>query len=207
MGFFMSIFARQKTIFCACVLLGLLSLTSCSSTQKMESRAKEQVLLVSVSEQKMLLLEGGREAARYLVSTAKNGLGDTPDSYKTPVGLMEVAEKIGDGLPLGSVLKDRQATGEVIEVGAPGRDPIVSRILWLRGLEESNRNAYARFIYIHGTPQESLLGTPASFGCIRMRSVDIMALYERIYPGAKILVSEESLEKAKLLWISAHPPA
>ena len=152
----------------------------------------------------MIFLENGLEVDVYPISTAKKGLGDAPDSYMTPAGLMEVAEKFGANLPLGSVLKDRQPTGEIIAIDAPGRDPIVSRILWLRGLEDGNRNAYERFIYIHGTPQESLLGTPASFGCIRMRSSDIMALYERINSGAKVLVSEQTTDQEKLRWISKH---
>ena len=134
--------------------------------------------------------------------SAKNGIGDTPDSYQTPAGLMEVTEKFGGGLPLGSVLKDRQPTGEIIPIDTPGRDPIVSRILWLRGLEKSNQNAYERFIYIHGTPQESLLGSPVSFGCIRMSSNDIISLYERIQPGAKVWVSDQAIDTEKLRWLT-----
>jgi lipoprotein-anchoring transpeptidase ErfK/SrfK len=194
--------SRQQAFLLPGVLAGALMLSACSAPKKIDAQTKQQILIVSVQEQKMLFLEDGVEVERYLISTAKNGLGDTPDSYKTPAGFMEVAEKFGADLPLGSVLKDRQPTGEIIAVDAPGRDPIVSRVLWLRGLEEGNRNAYERFIYIHGTPQESLLGAPASFGCIRMRSSDIMALYERIYPGAKVWVNEELLDTAKLRWLA-----
>ena len=197
-------FFRQQAFLLARVLAGLLSLSACSAPKKIDAKTKKQVLIVSIQEQSMLFLEDGLEVNRYPISTAKNGLGDTPDSYKTPAGLMEVAEKFGGDLPLGSVLKDRQATGEIIPVDAPGRDPIVSRILSLRGLEESNRNAYERFIYIHGTPQESLLGTPVSFGCIRMRSNDIITLYESIHPGAKVWVSEEPIPQAKLRWLAGN---
>ena len=202
MGFGMVLSFRQHVCLLSCVFAGLLMLSACSVPKQINTKAKEQVLIVSTQEQKMLFLEDGIEVERYLISTAKNGLGDAPDSYKTPAGLLEVTEKFGDGFPLGSVLKDRQATGEIIPVDAPGRDPIVSRILWLRGLEETNRNAYERFIYIHGTPQESLLGTPVSFGCIRMRSNDIIVLYERIQAGAKVWVGEESIDDAKLRWLA-----
>jgi hypothetical protein len=180
----------------------LTSLSACTSMTKSATngKAQQQVLLVSVPEQKMLFIENGQEQETFLISTAKKGIGDVPDSYMTPAGTMEIAEKFGDNLALGSVLKDRVATGEVVPVEAPGRDPIVTRVLWLRGLEERNRNAYPRFIYIHGTPQESLLGTAASFGCIRMSSTDIVRLYDAIAIGAKVVVSEAPLESLKAQW-------
>lgn len=183
----------------------LASLSACTSMTKSATNAKaqQQVLLVSVPEQKMLFIENGQERETFLISTAKKGIGDVPDSYMTPAGTMEIAEKFGDNLALGSVLKDRVATGEVVPIEALGRDPIVTRVLWLRGLEERNRNAYPRFIYIHGTPQESLLGTAASFGCIRMRSVDIVRLYDAIAVGAKVVVSEAPLESLKAHWMLA----
>lgn len=139
----------------------------------------------------MVLLEDGKPLATYVISTAKRGIGDMPDSYMTPGGRMQIAEKIGAGVPLGSVFKDRKPTGEIVAADAPGRDPVVTRILWLRGTEQRNRNAYPRFIYIHGTPQESLLGTPASYGCIRMRSVDIAELFELVGVGAVVDVLEQ----------------
>ena len=195
---------RLQAFFFPCLIAGLLSLSACSVPKKADANApaKQQILIVSISEQKMLFIEDGIEVNRFRISSAKNGIGDTPDSYQTPAGLMEVTEKFGSGLPLGSVLKDRQPTGEIIPVDAPGRDPIVSRILWLRGLEEGNRNAYQRFIYIHGTPQESLLGSPVSFGCIRMSSNDIISLYERIQPGAKVWISEQTIDQEKLRWLT-----
>ncbi|MDP1980622.1 L,D-transpeptidase [Undibacterium sp.] len=154
-------------------------------------------LLISVPDQKMLLLEDGKPVATYAISTAKRGIGDMPDSYMTPGGRMQIAEKIGAGAPLGAVFKDRLATGEIVAADAPGRDPVVTRILWLRGTELRNRNAYPRFIYIHGTPQESLLGTPASYGCIRMRSVDIAELFGRVGVGAVVDVVDQAVETLK----------
>jgi lipoprotein-anchoring transpeptidase ErfK/SrfK len=137
----------------------------------------------------MTVFEHGKPIASYPVSTSKFGLGDMPGSNCTPLGKMAVAQKIGRGAPLGMKFKSRQPTGEIVPVNAPGRDPIVTRILWLRGLEKRNANAFDRMIYIHGTPEESRLGTPASFGCIRMRSRDIAELYDTVGRGAQVIVT------------------
>ena len=80
-------------------------------------------------------------------------------------------------MPPGAVIKNRVPTGEVVTANAPGRDPIVARVIWLRGMEGQNRGARDRCIYIHGTPEERRIGKPASFGCVRMRSRDVIALY------------------------------
>ena len=89
------------------------------------------------------------------------------------------------------VFKDRKPTGEILFPNAPGRDPIVTRILWLKGKEPRNRNAYARYIYIHGTPEEKNLGQPKSYGCIRMSSADVAQLYECVEKGTRVdIVSE-----------------
>jgi hypothetical protein len=96
--------------------------------------------------------------------------------------------KIGMGHPLGTVFKSRVPTGEILKPNAPGRDPIVSRILWLEGMEPCNRNAFNRGIYIHGTPQEKLIGRPASFGCIRMKSSDVIALCNKVMTGATVKI-------------------
>src|SRR5690349_10244625 len=107
---------------------------------------------VSVADQKMAVYRRGQEIARYDVSTSKFGLGDNPGSNGTPLGKLEVAKKIGQGAPVGMKFKSRKPTGEIVPINAPGRDPIVTRILWLKGLEPQNRRAYGRTIYIHGTP-------------------------------------------------------
>jgi hypothetical protein len=137
----------------------------------------------------MTVFEHGRPIARYAVSTSKFGLGDIPGSNCTPLGKMAVAQKIGAGAPLGMKFKSRQPTGEIVAVNAPGRDPIVTRILWLRGLEARNARAFERMIYIHGTPEEARIGTPASYGCIRMRSSDIRELFDTLGKGARVVVS------------------
>lgn len=146
-------------------------------------------LLISTTDQRMVVLRDNQPIAEYPVSTSKFGLGDTPGSNATPLGRLKVQKKIGDKAPAGAVFKSRRFTGEILPVDAPGRDPIVTRILWLHGLEDRNRNAYGRFIYIHGTPEERTIGQAASFGCIRMRSRDIIELYDTIGVGARVFIT------------------
>ncbi len=150
-------------------------------------------VLVSVRDQKMMILKEGLPVKSYPVSTSKFGLGDKPGSMYTPLGTMRIARKIGEGAPAGSVFKSRRRTGEILRPNSPGRDPIVSRIIWLKGMEYKNRNAYRRYIYIHGTPEERTIGRPASYGCIRMRSRDIIDLYRRVGVGAEVKVIRGSL--------------
>lgn len=145
-------------------------------------------VVVSVPEQRMALLDEGSLIAIYPVSTSKFAIGDWPGSRGTPLGELEVARKIGGSAPLGAVFKDRRRTGEILMPDAPGRDPIVTRILWLRGREPQNANAYGRYIYIHGTPEERNIGTPASYGCVRMRSSDVIGLSDIVGEGARVSI-------------------
>ena len=151
--------------------------------------------VISVKDQRMIVLREGGMIARYPISTSRFGIGDSGGSYKTPLGRLKVCDKLGGGLPAGAVIRHRQATGEVIPVNAPGRDPIVTRILWLEGCESQNSNARARSIYIHGTPEEKTIGKPASYGCVRMRSNDVMALYDDLPVGSTITIIEEKLPR------------
>jgi hypothetical protein len=151
-------------------------------------------VVISVPQQKMGLLDNGVLIATYPISTSKFAIGDSPGSRGTPLGELEIAEKIGGNAPSGAVFKDRRRTGEVLVPDAPGRDPIVTRILWLRGREARNANAYGRYIYIHGTPEERNIGKPASYGCIRMRSRDVIQLYDIVGPRARVTILEEPLE-------------
>ncbi len=167
-------------------------LSSCSSTLDMHNSK----MLVSVEDQTMLLTQHGKPVKAYKVSTSKFGLGDTPNSMRTPLGRMKVAKKIGYKQPAGAVFKSRRPTGEVLPPNAPGRDPIVTRIIWLKGTERRNRNAFGRYIYIHGTPEEKRIGHKASFGCIRMTSNDIIDLYSRIGINAEVKVIRGSLEES-----------
>lgn len=148
-------------------------------------------ILVSTESQRMIVLREGTLIAEYPVSTSKFGLGDAPGSNATPLGLLKVKKKIGGQAPAGTVFKSRKPTGEILPIDAPGRDPIVTRILWLEGLEPQNRNAFDRFIYIHGTPEERTIGTAASYGCIRMRSRDVIALFDTVGVGARVKIVSE----------------
>jgi lipoprotein-anchoring transpeptidase ErfK/SrfK len=146
-------------------------------------------MIVSVPDQVLALVDRGKLIARYSISTSKFGTGDSAASYRTPLGTLFVSAKIGDRLPPGAVIKSRIPTGEIVTVDAPGRDPIVSRVIWLRGMETQNEKARDRCIYIHGTPEERRIGKPASFGCIRMRSRDIIDLYDRVHIGTHVLIT------------------
>lgn len=150
-------------------------------------------IVVSVPDQTLALIDDGVVVARFPVSTSKFGVGDRAGTYATPLGTMAIASKIGTNAPLGTVFKSRLPTGEILRPNAPGRDPIVTRILWLRGLEKRNAHAYARKIYIHGTPEERLIGRPASYGCIRMRSRDVARLFSAVNVGTKIEVANSRL--------------
>src|SRR5947207_5881930 len=161
-------------------------------------------IVVSTRDQKLALLDRGTLLATYPVSTSKFGLGDRPGSRFTPLGQLQIAEKVGDNAPPGTVFKDRRRTGETVLANSPGRDPIVTRILWLRGLELQNANAFARDIYIHGTPEERLIGTPASYGCVRMRSIDVVQLYNIVGIGAAVTILDAPLVSAVPGMVSGH---
>ena len=161
-------------------------------------------IVISTRDQKLAVLDRGTLLTTYPVSTSKFGLGDYSRSSRTPLGELEVAKKIGDNAPLGAVFKDRIRTGEIVAPNSLGRDPIVTRILWLRGREAQNANAFGRYIYIHGTPEERVIGRPASYGCIRMRSSDIIQLYNIVGVGAAVTVVDVPLISAVPGLASAH---
>src|SRR5947209_3735503 len=150
-------------------------------------------VIISVKDQKLMLLQNGARVTTYPVSTSKYGLGDYWGRMTTPLGCMQVAQKIGDHAPFGAVFHNRRFTGEVLAPNAPGRDPVITRIIWLRGLEQQNAHAFGRCIYIHGTPEEKTIGRPASYGCIRMKSKDVTELYEQLPIGALVQVVDGRL--------------
>jgi len=176
---------KRKTLLLLAALP--LALSSCSQYDN------RHVIHISVADEVMLVTDEGIPIATYPISTSKFGLSSREGSYGTPLGQHRVAKKIGYGLPHGAVLKSRRFTGEVLPVDAPGRDPIVTRILWLQGLEGGNRNSFARNIYIHGTPEERNIGQPVSYGCIRMRSKDVVALFDYVGLGARVEIFREPL--------------
>jgi L,D-transpeptidase YbiS len=154
---------------------------------------------VSLAEQRLYLLEGDAIAAEYPVSTARNGPGERHGSGCTPRGLHRIRVKIGRDAPLNAVFVGRRRTGEVYtpDLGArhPERDWILTRILWLGGLEPG-RNRFGdcdtlrRYIYLHGCPDQLPLGRPLSHGCIRMGNTDVADLFERVRVGDRVLIEE-----------------
>src|SRR3954471_19544582 len=150
-------------------------------------------VIISVKDQKLMLMSNGARLATYPISTSKFGLGDAWGRMTTPLGLLQVAEKIGDHAPVGAVFRNRRFTGEILQPNAPGRDPVITRIIWLKGLEAGNAHAFSRCIYIHGTPEERTIGRPASYGCIRMKSRDVAELYGQLPIGALIEIVPDRL--------------
>ena len=182
-------FRQLSTITClSCAASLCILLNSCDS-----GGSRDNSIIISVADQEMLLVNKGQPVKTYPVSTSKFGLGSKPGSMRTPLGRMEVARKIGAGAPAGAVFKSRKRTGEVLRVNAPGRDPIITRILWLRGKERDNRNTFARYIYIHGTPEERHIGHKVSYGCVRMKSRDVIHLYKQLAVGSQVQIIEGSL--------------
>lgn len=172
-------------------VVGPAILLSQCTTSKVDRNAN---VVVSVKEQKLAIYTSdGKRIKEYPVSTSKFGLNDKPGAYGTPLGRHEIVAKIGQGVKPGSVFKSRQLTGEVLKPDAPGRDPIVTRIMWLRGMESQNKNAYGRCIYIHGTAEERNIGKPVSYGCIRMKSKDVVDVFDRTSIGSNVLVVEGKL--------------
>src|SRR5437016_12437004 len=190
---------RSVSLQFAALALIFFLLASCTTPKDVQHH-----VIISVKEQKLALLDREKLVAIYPVSTSKYGLGDWPSSRCTPLGELEIAKKIGDNAPLGTVFKDRRRTGEIVLPNAPGRDPIVTRILWLRGREPQNANAFGRYIYIHGTPEERLIGVPASYGCIRMRSNDVIQLYNIVGVGAAVTIVDAPLITAVPGLVSGH---
>jgi lipoprotein-anchoring transpeptidase ErfK/SrfK len=195
--------AFQFLFLAALGVVGLVGLTSCGSNGLAFGYDARNKMIVSVKDQKMLLVCDGVPLKSYKVSTSKFGVGDRPGSNCTPLGRMQVAQKIGGSAAIGSVFKSRRPTGEVLKPNAPGRDPVVTRILWLTGKESRNRNAFGRTIYIHGTPEENRLGSPASFGCIRMASKDVAELFNKVGKGADVFVIRDSIKTGNVNQASA----
>ncbi len=145
--------------------------------------------MININISKQILVYKGKS---YSVSTAKNGIGEVENSFCTPTGKFKIVEKIGANLELGSVLVNRESTGEmyntVLAKKFPDRDWILTRILWLDGIEVHNKNTKNRYIYIHGSPDETPMGIPGSKGCIRMHNLDVVDLFENIQTGEDVVI-------------------
>tara|TARA_X000001036_G_scaffold353321_1_gene334628 strand:- start:560 stop:1003 length:444 start_codon:yes stop_codon:yes gene_type:complete len=145
------------------------------------------MITINISEQSLEY-----KGKSYSISTAINGTGEIEGSYCTPTGKFKIAEKIGANLELGSVLVEREPTGEIYNTDLakknPDRDWILTRILWLDGIEEHNQNTKNRYIYIHGSPDEIQMGMAGSKGCIRMHNYDVIELFESTQSGENIII-------------------
>ena len=173
----------------------ILSLISAASAFAVAPLDTSNQVIISVRDQKLVLMRNGSKVAIYPISTSMFGLGDAWGRMTTPLGYLAVEKKIGDNVPVGAVFHKRRLTGEVLQPNAPGRDPITTRIIWLRGLEAQNAHAFQRCIYIHGTPEEKKIGQPASYGCIRMKSKDVAELYDQLPLGAVVQIIPDRLPK------------
>lgn len=181
-----------------CLLLGSL-FASCHANRTPDTPPRAVVrdgVAITLKDQKLTVLKDGRKVKDYSISSSKFGMGSSKGSNRTPLGIHAVTKKVGDGQPQGMVFKGCRPTGEVVRADS-GRDPIVTRVIQLAGLEPFNRNSHTRRIYIHGTPEEKKIGTPASYGCIRMRSEDVVDLYPHVYRGMPVAI--ESCSQATYL--------
>ncbi len=158
-----------------------------------------RLIHVSVAEQRLTLWERGLPAAAFPVATAARGVGEIMGSERTPRGWHYVRARIGDGAPLGTVFVGRRPTGEIYtpELGRrhPRRDWILTRILWLCGLEPGrNRggrvDTQRRYVYIHGCPDEHPMGIPSSHGCVKMRNRDVVTVFDWAPVGTRVLIEE-----------------
>lgn len=153
-----------------------------------DSYAPPISLQVDTTRQTVHLLSNGAPVKSWPVSTSKFGLGTEPGSFRTPLGKFRVCEKVGAGAPLWAVFRSRVATGEIAGPGGE-EDGILTRILWLEGLEETNANTRERFIYLHGTNQEDKIGSPASHGCIRLKNLDICEVFDLVPVGTPVEIT------------------
>ena len=144
---------------------------------------------ISIRDQQLTVKEGETPILTYPVSTSRFGIGTKQGSLKTPVGRFRVAEKIGGDAPAGTIFRSRVPlkSGDPLP---PTDDLVMSRILWLDGLDEHNANTRDRFIYIHGTKHESKIGSPTSCGCIRMRNADVVELFDRVDQDTPVIIEE-----------------
>lgn len=154
---------------------------------------------VDVSEQRLALLRGPAELRSWPVSTSAVGVGSQSGSNRTPLGLHRVASTFGTGAPLGTIFESRANTGRIARIHTDetdvAEDHVLTRILWLEGQEPGLNqggqvDSYLRYIYIHGTNEEGLIGRPASHGCVRMRNADVIELYEQVGVGTEVRIVE-----------------
>ena len=161
------------------------------------NKSFDEVLFVNITEQKMYYIKEGGIVKTYVISSSSYGVGNKAGSNKTPIGLHKVKQKFGEETPINGKMIGRVFYGDIATIYTDSTksktDDVCSRILWLVGLEEGlNKgegiDSYNRYIYIHGTSEEGLLGKPASHGCIRMKNKEVIELYEKIKIGTLVLI-------------------
>ena len=158
-----------------------------------------QPIVIDISEQRLYLLKNDSISRSFIVSTSKYGIGNHSGSNKTPLGLHKIKKKIGGDVPLGGILKGRKYINNIAKIYLDAtdlsQDLVTSRILWLEGLEKGiNRgkgiSSFQRYIYIHGTNEEGLIGTPSSHGCIRMKNKDVIGLFDLVTENTPVYIQE-----------------
>jgi lipoprotein-anchoring transpeptidase ErfK/SrfK len=189
----------QKSLLKTTILLLILvsPLDYTNANDQIEKPELKIKILVDISEQRLYLKSGEQTLVSYPISTSKYGEGSKENSFKTPLGNHTIKEKIGENAPINTIFISRINTKNIASIENKPKntenDYVTSRIMWLEG-EENGVNkgpgidSYERYIYIHGTHEEGLIGVKASHGCIRMFNVDVIDLYDRIYNGTKVII-------------------
>ena len=157
----------------------------------------KELLFVAIKQQRIYLIRQEKMITSYPISTSKYGTGEIANSKKTPLGLHKIQNKIGKGVPLRGIIKGGVFTGQKAELQhypiSMDSDFVTTRLLWIRGLEQGknlggNVDSYSRRIYIHGTPEEGLIGKPSSHGCIRMTNHEVIELFELVEKGLHVMI-------------------
>lgn len=174
-----------------------------SSTKQLETNFGQSpggnIVLVNIKQQTLQVVHKGEITRNYPISSSKFGIGNQENSFKTPLGVHRIAQKIGDGATSGTIFKARIDTGKIANIlttdASSTEDYVTSRILWLEGLEQDKNkgddiDSFQRYIYIHGTAEEGRIGTPASRGCIRMRNADVIELFNLLEVGTLVNIIE-----------------
>ena len=144
---------------------------------------------ISIRDQQLMLTRDGETVRSYPISSSRFGIGTQEGSFKTPTGNFRISQKVGGDMPSGTIFRSRVPLGPEDPLPST-QDLVMSRILWLDGVDEHNANTRDRFIYIHGTKHEDKIGTPASHGCIRMRNADVIELFDLVDAETPVVIRE-----------------